>query len=170
MRIFEIGYLYEYSSTGLKWETEQVTEERLERIKGIAAEGKYYQHLKILNDLGEKNTEWLDTWVEIGKRKPWIAQADDPEFDQSMLVECKTMDYLVQQLVQGNYCIGQGFYYRDLCFINQVDGGDDWITIKQAKRFESISCGMIIRTKGTAYFKRMVEAYLKASDHELTCI
>lgn len=170
MRIFEIGYLYDYSNTGRKWETEQVTEESLERIKGIAAEGKYYQHLKILNDHGERNTNWLETWVEIAKRKPWIAQADDPSFDESMLVECKTLDYLVQQLEQGNYCIGQGFYYNDLCFINQVDGGDEWLTIRRGKHFDSISCRGIIRTKGTEYFKRMVNAYLKASDDELTCM
>ena len=47
----------------------------------------------------------------------------------------------------GNWCLGQSIIHKDLCFIQQVDGGDEWLTIKnfddEAVAFESISFDMI---------------------------
>ena len=30
----------------------------------------------------------------------------------------------------GNWCLGQAVIYKCLCFINQVNGGDEWLTMK----------------------------------------
>jgi hypothetical protein len=35
---------------------------------------------------------------------------------------------------QGNWAIRQGFLYDDLAFVNQVDGGDEWWTLKRVGR------------------------------------
>jgi hypothetical protein len=49
----------------------------------------------------------------------------------------------------GNWCLGQGIIYRNLCFIQQDNGGDEWLTIKDfqdgAEDFESISWEHIIK-------------------------
>lgn len=31
----------------------------------------------------------------------------------------------------GNWCMNQAFIFKNLAFINQVNGGDEWYTIKQ---------------------------------------
>jgi hypothetical protein len=168
VKIIEIGYFFNYGHpTGRKWETRQVTEDRLATIQKYAAEGQYYEGLQIIKDHGEQDTTWLETWEKIGLLNPWIKAALDPAFDKSMLAECKTLDYLIQMFEHGNFCVGQGFYYKDLCFINCVDGGDEWRTIRRDKPFETISCGRLIRKRGTEYFKRLVNTYLAASDEEL---
>lgn len=43
-------------------------------------------------------------------------------------------------LSAGRWCIGQSFYYLDLCLVNQADGGDDWIVIKGSRVISSMHC------------------------------
>ncbi|MCM3130228.1 MULTISPECIES: hypothetical protein [unclassified Paenibacillus] len=165
MKIIEIGYFYNYSNPiGDRWEIRQITEDRLASIQKLAAEGKNYKGLQIIKDYGEQDTTWLETWEKIGSRNRYIRAARDPFFDKRMLTECKTLDYLIQMLEHGNFCVGQGFYYKDLCFINCVGGGDEWRAIRRDKAFETISCGAIIRRYGREYFKRKVTTYLSAPD------
>jgi hypothetical protein len=49
-----------------------------------------------------------------------------------------------------------------MCFIQQVDGGDEWLSIKDKIVFDSISFGYIIkhggREKGLEYIKRIQQA------------
>lgn len=48
----------------------------------------------------------------------------------------------------GNWCLGQAVIFKDLCFIQQVNGGDEWLAIKNfddgTLAFESMSWGRII--------------------------
>lgn len=45
--------------------------------------------------------------------------------------------------IHGNWCLGQGVIHKSLCFIQQIDGGDEWLTMKKFKdkvySFESIT-------------------------------
>ena len=97
----------------------------------------------------EKHTyterQLLDIWETIGKQNSWIAEAHDPPFDKTMLDKCHTPEELQSKLAHGNWSVGQGFYYQNLCFINQVDGGDEWLTIKDNYGFESITFMKIIK-------------------------
>jgi len=43
---------------------------------------------------------------------------------------CETMEELKERIGCGNWSIGQGFAYKNLCFTNQVNGGDEWLTMK----------------------------------------
>lgn len=89
--------------------------------------------------------KYIDRWTEIGRANPWISQAYDPPFSRRSFCECPTLDDLREKLAQDNWCLGAAFVLGDLCFINQVDGGDEWLVIKQDVPFESISCAHIIR-------------------------
>jgi len=101
----------------------------------------------------------LETWLKIGKKNPWIMNASDPEFTLRSFSECKTIEEIKQQFEHGNWCSGQAFYYQDLCFINQVDGGDEWLTIKDDLAFESITfIPMIERNEFYNYFNRLLKA------------
>jgi hypothetical protein len=77
-------------------------------------------------------------WLDIGQKNPCIREADDPPFTiESFSGEaaCKT----VQELVRGNWCLGTVFHLEDICFINQVEAGDEWLMIKGRTPFESIT-------------------------------
>lgn len=80
-------------------------------------------------------------WLKRGGY-PW---QDDPyleeypyEFDR-----CFSMEDLSDFFKTGNWAIRQGVVYGDLAFIQQVDGGDEWWTLKQDGEtwvpFESLS-------------------------------
>lgn len=80
-------------------------------------------------------------WLKRGGY-PW---QDDPyleehpyEFDR-----CFSLEDLSDFFKAGNWAIRQGVVYGDLAFIQQVDGGDEWWTLKQDGKswvpFESFS-------------------------------
>lgn len=50
---------------------------------------------------------------------------------------------------RGNWCLGQAVIFQELCFIQQIDGGDEWLTMKlfgnEVVVFESISFQPFIR-------------------------
>jgi len=101
----------------------------------------------------------LTVWEAIGKANPWIAEANDPEFDRTLLKKVDTLEQLELMFQYGNWCLGQGFYYRNLCFINQIDGGDEWLTIKDDYAFESVTFARIIGDGDFAeYLGRLLNA------------
>jgi hypothetical protein len=82
------------------------------------------------------------SWFEIGRNNPWIRVATDPPFTLESFsgeADCATVQELVRNLLRGNWCLGTAFSHEDICFINQVDGGDEWLTIKGRTPFESIT-------------------------------
>jgi hypothetical protein len=80
-----------------------------------------------------------------------------------MLLKCHSIDELKEKLGHGNWCLGQGFYYLNLCFINQVDGGDEWLTIKDDYDFESCTFSIIIE-EGT--FESYINRFLQATKEQ----
>jgi uncharacterized protein DUF3846 len=112
--------------------------------------------------------ELLNQWLQIGQENPWIKHADDPPFTKGSFYGCQSVDELEERLSFTNWSLGTAFHYRDLCFINQVDGGDEWLTIKSFRdqgkatslAFESITFGQFIEE---GRFKDLIERLLKAS-------
>jgi len=109
------------------------------------------------------NEPWLDTWVMIGKRNLWIREAYDPPFTKTMLEKCETVEALQEKLSHTGWCLGQGFFFQNLCFINQIDGGDEWLTIKDDYDFESITFSGFIKT---GEFPRLIQRLLAASKED----
>ena len=79
----------------------------------------------------------ISAWLVIGKSNMWIRQAWDPPFDRRSFTECDSIADLGDRLKQGNCSLGRAFSLGDICFINQVDGGDEWLVIKQNVAFDS---------------------------------
>lgn len=113
------------------------------------------------------SSPYIKIWLEIGKQNQWISNASDPPFDENSFYECKIIDELIDNFRHGNWCLGQAFYYKDLCFINQVNGGDEWLTIRRDIPFDSISCGYIIEHDGEEEFRKLIDRIMKATDEQL---
>jgi hypothetical protein len=95
------------------------------------------------------SAEWnpadpVATWLAVGEANRWIRRAWDPPFTRRCFVECADAAELAERLAHGNWCLGQAFFLGDLCFIQQVGGGDEWLVIRHNVAFESASCGRMI--------------------------
>jgi len=74
----------------------------------------------------------------------------------SLFHECSSVEMLKERLSRGNWCLAQAFYWQDLCFINQVDGGDEWLVIKGDLVFESLTVEPMIASGRFDDFLRRV--------------
>lgn len=106
-----------------------------------------------------------DDWLISGHA--WVNSAVDPVFNAGSFTECKTVDELIDKFRRGNWSLGTAFWYEDLCFINQVNGGDEWLTIRKDIAFDSVSCRLIIMKYGSEGFKDHIRRYKKATDEQL---
>ena len=109
--------------------------------------------------IGDVLKELLDAKVaaltEACQRNGWLKSGGYPWQDDPFLEEYPysfsetgSVEALADFFRDGNWSLRQGIVYKDLAFINQVDGGDEWWTHKNAGDrgwldFESISCGRI---------------------------
>jgi len=120
------------------------------------------------------------------QENPWLKTfgiefSEDPfmELDYSYcFTEAKTIEELKEQFKHGNWAIRQGFIFKNLAFINQVNGGDEWWTVKkfpdgELVAFESISCEHIIEDDGIRYssgvvvsFEDLMNALLQATKEQ----
>jgi hypothetical protein len=84
-------------------------------------------------------------------------------FDKASFTGCYSVDELAEWLTTAEWVTGTAFYYRDLCFIAQVDGGDEWLIIRHGLAFESLSVKPAIEN-GT--FASLVRRLLAASQEQ----
>lgn len=92
-----------------------------------------------LQSLAHEVRQRIQTFLAIGRQNPWIREAWDPPFNERSFHVCKDVDELAEMILRGNWSLGQAFVLGDICFVNQVDGGDEWLTIKGSTAFESIT-------------------------------
>ena len=81
----------------------------------------------------------VDVWWKIGLKNCWIVGAYDPSWTRKSFSKCETVEELIEHFDHGNWCLGQAFYYKNICFINQVNAGDEWLVIRDDIPFESIT-------------------------------
>jgi len=92
------------------------------------------------------SSELLTIWEQIGNNNRWIKLAVDPPFSKKCLEQCLSLKVLEENLKAGNWQLGQGFYFENICFINQVDGGDEWLVIRGDLAFESYTIRPTIKS------------------------
>jgi len=87
-----------------------------------------------------------------------------PESDYPYVLErYDDVDMLERFFAHGNWAIRAAVQHHDLIFVNQVNGGDEWWTIKidgdSLVAFESITfCGMIRDGEFRSYIQRLRNA------------
>ena len=73
---------------------------------------------------------------------------EEDRLNKNSFIVIEKQEQLKKFFEHSNWCLGQAVIFRNLCFIQQVNGGDEWLTIKkfknETKDFESISFERII--------------------------
>jgi Domain of unknown function (DUF3846) len=124
---------------------------------------KSWMQIKEIRVVPELDAELRAAWFKLGQANPWIKTADDPPFTRDSFVGCYSIEELADRIGHGNWSLGTAFYYRELCFINQIDGGDEWLTIRHGIAFESMTLEPSIED-GT--FVSLVRRLLTASKEQ----
>jgi hypothetical protein len=102
--------------------------------------------------LEEMYGHWRPIWHKIGMENYWIGRAWDPTFDGKHIYLCESIDEMMTLLIHGNWSTGTAFAYQDQCWINQVNGGDEWRVIKGAYSFDSVTASAVAREKECPLF------------------
>jgi hypothetical protein len=103
------------------------------------------ENKNILIENGIIQNELIPIWHMIGIMNPWISEAVDPEFDYDSFSECASFEELYDKVSRGNWCLGRAFYHKNICLINQINGGDEWMVIKDDVDFESFTVGAMTK-------------------------
>lgn len=99
-------------------------------------------------------------WLKVGGYD-W---QDDPFLEEYPyeFSRIDDIDALREYFERGNWAIRQGVVFGDLAFINQVNGGDEWWTLKRDGEgwlaFESTSFAYLIEAKGRGAFDTLVRS------------
>lgn len=100
----------------------------------------------------------IKEWIRIGQKNPWISRAVDPPFGEASFAKCASLEELYEKLREGSWCVGTAFYLGNLAFINQVDGGDEWLVIRGAVPFESITAHLMSLDEFRDWYMRVMQA------------
>lgn len=146
-----------------------MNKELLDLLRPWRSVDEYYQERqKFLESLSPEQREHVHTFFAIGRQNLWIRLAYDPPFSELSFVICSDVRDLAERILRGNWCLGQAFVLDDLCFINQIDGGDEWLTIKGNTPFESITMQIDYETDESAQkrFFETVDRIQKATERQ----
>lgn len=93
------------------------------------------------NFINSTDSPFISAWLSIGRRNPWIREAEDPFFGPDQFARCDTLEDLANT-VAGSWCwcVGSAFWCGEICLINQAIGGE-WLVIKGPCAFESFTVG-----------------------------
>ncbi len=113
------------------------------------------------------------------QKNPWLKLhglpfEDDPDFEADspyVFSEIRTIEILEMFFDHGNWSIRQGVVHRDMVFINQVNGGDEWWALKQDGNsyisIESVSFKPMIRgNRFKKYISRLRHASVEACKNQ----
>lgn len=108
--------------------------------------------------------------VKVCQKNPWLKNGgipfeDDPwlEMDSPFSFwQTGSINALRAYFDHGNWSIRNGVLFHDLAFVNQVNGGDEWWTLKRFDGkwlpFESVTFSGIIHRNEFRDFIRRLEA------------
>ena len=115
----------------------------------------------------------VEKWLSIAQQNPWIRQRGSQDANDTCAFEeplnehdffqCGTIQELYNYLVRGNWMLGQPFYFQNLCFINQINAGDEWLVIRDGIGFESLTAGAM----GYEEFRDWIKCVMKATEQDL---
>lgn len=107
----------------------------------------------------EQEKQLLQRCYEAGMKNGWasgkFAHADgdfiveEDRLNKNSICFIDNIKELKHFFRHGNWCLGQGVIYKDLFFLQQIGGGDEWATYKitdeKIEQFESITFGLGIK-------------------------
>ncbi len=108
----------------------------------------------------------IERLIKKCQENPWLKRGSI--YNDYNFTEVKPIKELKDVFRQGNWVICQGFIYRNLAFINQVDAGDEWWTLKKFEddelvAFESTSFLPFIKD---GQFTKLINRLLRATKEQ----
>jgi hypothetical protein len=69
--------------------------------------------------------------------------SEEDRLNKNSVAVIDDIETLRQFFIHGNWCLGCSAIYKNLCFINRINGGDEWLTLKyvdgEAVVFDSVT-------------------------------
>jgi hypothetical protein len=153
-----------WTSSEPRWDSDnQVFTDWLKAYRYALQLAEMWSVIEEVRVVPELDDELREQWYKLGIANPWIKTADDPPFTRNSFVGCYSVDELAEWISGTVWAIGTAFYYRDLCFIQQVEGGDEWLTIRHGIAFESMTLNPSIEDGS---FASLVRRLLTASTEQ----
>jgi hypothetical protein len=106
------------------------------------------------------------------RSNPFVAERGDPQSDLHRFeppfepsdIKCVRSSYTLLNELRGHcWANGVGFAIGDVAFVNQVNGGSEWLAIKDGQSFESVSWDMVIEYRGMLHAMRQLRSMLRAT-------
>ncbi|WP_066460131.1 hypothetical protein [Anaerotruncus rubiinfantis] len=121
------------------------------------------------NDLQKECRQIIDAC----KKNPWLNNfADYPLYDYPYCFkQIHSAEEMYAVMYHGNMSVRTGYLYKDLAFIQQANGGDEWLALRKENgaytSFESISFRGIILRDGDAGFYNYLEKLIEGNQSAL---
>lgn len=86
---------------------------------------------------------YLERWLAIGRRNPWIREAYDPPFTERSFTLCRTPEQVANMVDRNNWTLGQAFVLveANICMIQQCDGPGEFLMVRENVKFDSWTTG-----------------------------
>ena len=124
-------------------------------------------HEIIRNPETDEEKEILLRCYKEGMKNGWasgkFARADgdfiveEDRLNKNSISFIDSQEGLIKYFKMGNWCLGAGIIYKNLFFLNQIDGGDEWaiyyIKEKKIENFESYSIKMVLDGSEAEFIK-----------------
>lgn len=100
-----------------------------------------------------------NSWLKVGGIEFSDGECAESDYGYD-LWKIDDADWLAEFFWHGNWGIRTAIQYKDLIFVNQVNGGDEWWALKgdNMSPFESVSWWHIIKQDGIDSFYKQLEA------------
>lgn len=134
----------------------------LDEFKGLDSMEHSRKHICRLSK--QENDSLINACLE----NAWLS---DEDFDLSdypfYFIKCHRKLDLMNYMSQGNWALRQGFVYKDIAFVQQVNGGDEYLTLIKKNDgkwivFDSVSVeGSIKNNEFYSYFEKIYDRGLQ---------
>lgn len=138
-----------------------------------------YEYL--IEEPTDRQKEFIEMCYKIGRNNHYCSGTADSYDGLLSEEDCLNrnsfkvytdLEELKETLSHSNWCLGTSCIYNDLCFINQISGGGEWLTIKrfgdEAIAFESMSMALICKDGNFEKTISRLEAATKEQCQTLT--
>jgi len=137
------------------------------------------REVKFRTKLTPQEKDFWNKCYKIGMKNGWMngkfAEADgdfiveEDRLNKKSVAVIDDIGELRKYFAMGNWGLGSSVIYKNLCFMNQINGGDEWLVIKQfkngiAKAFESYTLGPSARS----YQGETDKSYLNSEEENLS--
>jgi hypothetical protein len=113
----------------------------------------------LIEEPTDSQKEFIEMCYKIGMKNGWCSGryaiqdgdyiTEEDRLNRNSFKVYTDLEELKETLSHSNWQLGESCIYHDLCFMNQVSGGGEWLTIKrfgdEAIAFESMSMALICK-------------------------